>query len=193
LVTPFLIALGPRLAAGAGRITPLSRLLRVRDVADEPPMEELRDHVIVAGYGFAGRQLARSLRTYELPYVVIDLNVENVRRAGREGVPAYFGDVTSPEVVDHLGITRARELVMTVNDPDAAVRAVTLARTLAPKIRIIARVAYLDDKPRLHRAGADDVVAAEVEAAAEIAYLILKNHDADSATLNKLLGEIRSA
>ena len=192
LVTPFLIGLGPRLAAGVGRITPLTRLLKVRPVAEEPPMEELRDHVIIAGYGFAGRQLARSLRSCEVPYVVVDLNVENVRLATREGVSAFFGDVTSPEVLDHLGIGRARELVMTVNDPDAARRAVLLARSLSPKARIIARAAYLEDKPRLLEAGADEVVAAEVEAAVEIAYLVLKGHDADASTLNRLLGYIRS-
>jgi CPA2 family monovalent cation:H+ antiporter-2 len=127
-----------------------------------------------------------------LSYLVVDLNVENVRLAIRDGVAAFFGDVTSPEVLDHLGVARARELVMTVNDPDAARRAVILARSLSPKIRIIARAAYLEDKPRLLEAGADEVVAAEVEAAVEITYLILKNHDADAGTLNNLLGYIRS-
>jgi CPA2 family monovalent cation:H+ antiporter-2 len=192
LVTPFLIRLGPRLAAGAGRITPLTRLLQVRSLGEEPPRRELHDHVIIAGYGFAGRQLARSLRSCDLSYLVVDLNVENVRLAIRDGVAAFFGDVTSPEVLDHLGVARARELVMTVNDPDAARRAVILARSLSPKIRIIARAAYLEDKPRLLEAGADEVVAAEVEAAVEITYLILKNHDADAGTLNNLLGYIRS-
>jgi len=192
LVTPFLIRLGPRLAAGAGRITPLTRLLQVRSIGEELPSGELQDHVIIAGYGFAGRQLARSLRSCDFPYVVVDLNVENVRLAVRDGVLASFGDVTSPEVLDHLGIARAREMVMTVNDPDAARRAVILARSLSPKIRIIARAAYLEDKPRLLEAGADEVVAAEVEAAVEITYLILKNHAADAGTLNNLLGYIRS-
>ena len=192
LVTPFLIRLGPRLAAGAGRITLLTRLLQVRSPGEESPSQQLHDHVIIAGYGFAGRQLARSLRSCKLSYVVLDLNVENVRLAIRDGVRAFFGDVTSREVLDHVGIDRARELVVTVNDPDAARRAVVLARSLSPKIRIIARAAYLEDKPGLLEAGADEVVAAEVEAAVEVTYLILKNHDADAGALNNQLRYIRS-
>jgi len=193
LVTPFLLRLGPRLAAGAGRITPLTRLLQVRSLGEEPPEEELRDHVVIAGYGFAGRQLARSLRSCKIPYVVADLNVENVRLAIRDGFPAFFGDVTSPEVLTHLGIELASELVVTVNDPDAARRAVMLARRLSPEIRIIARATYIEDKPGLLKAGADEVVAAEVEAAVEISYLILKRHEADPGTLNNVLHYIRSA
>jgi CPA2 family monovalent cation:H+ antiporter-2 len=193
LVTPFLIRLGPRLAAGAGRITPLTRLLEVQSLDEEQPEKGLHDHVIIAGYGFAGRQLARSLRSCEVSYVVADLNVENVRQAIRDGVPAFFGDVTSREVLTHLGIERATELVVTVNDPDAARRAVVLARRLSPEIRIIARASYLEDKPRLLEAGADEVVAAEVEAAVEISYLILKRHNAEPGTLNSVLHYIRSS
>jgi CPA2 family monovalent cation:H+ antiporter-2 len=192
LVTPFLIRLGPRLAAGAGRITPLMRLLQVQSLDDEAPEKGLRDHVVIAGYGFAGRQLARSLRSCQVPYVVADLNVDNVRLATRDGVPAFFGDVTSPEVLSHLGIELASELVVTINDPDAARRAVILARRLSPKIRIFARATYIEDKPSLIEAGADEVVAAEVEAAVEISYLILKRHDADPGTLNHVLHYIRS-
>ncbi|HXV77759.1 MAG TPA: cation:proton antiporter [Candidatus Polarisedimenticolaceae bacterium] len=192
LVTPFLLGFGPRLAAGVGRITPLTRLLEVRSLEEEPPRRPLDGHVVIAGYGFAGRQLARSLRRSGHPYVVVDLNVENVRLAIRDGVRAFFGDVTSPEVLDHLRIADARDLVLTVNDPDAARRAASLARGRAPGLRIIARAAYLEDKPALLEAGANEVVAAEVEAAVEISYLILKSRGADGATLDDLLGRIRS-
>jgi CPA2 family monovalent cation:H+ antiporter-2 len=192
LVTPFVIRMGPRLAAGVGRITPLTKLLQVRSLGESPPRRELDGHVIIAGYGFAGRQLARSLRACDVPYVVVDLNVENVRLAIRDGVRAFFGDVTSPEVLNQLHIARARELAVTINDPDAAWRSVSLARSLSPEIRIIARAAYLEDKSRLLEAGANEVVAAEVEAAVEITYLILKGHDADVPTLENLLRYIRS-
>ena len=111
-------------------VAPLTKLLQVRSLGEDPPRRELDGHVIIAGYGFAGRQLARSLRACDVPYVVVDLNVENVRLAIRDGVRAFFGDVTSPEVLEQLGITNARELAVTINDPDAARRSVSLARSL---------------------------------------------------------------
>jgi CPA2 family monovalent cation:H+ antiporter-2 len=192
LVTPFLLRLGPRLAAGVGRITPLTRLLQVESLEEEHPEEELSDHVIIAGYGVAGQELARSLERCHLPYIVVDLNVDNVRQATRDGYRAYFGDVTSPDVLEHLGIAKARELVLAVNDPDAAQRAVRASRQLSENLQIITRTSYLEDAVRLLTAGASKVVASEVESAVEIVRQILIGHGASAATVEEQLARIRS-
>jgi CPA2 family monovalent cation:H+ antiporter-2 len=192
LVTPFLLHVGPRLAAGVGRITPLTRLLRVRSLEEDHPDEQVTDHVIIAGYGLAGRELALSLGHCRVPYLVVDLNVDNVRQATDDGVTAYFGDVTSRKVLDHLGIGHAKELVVAVNDPDAALRAIQQARALSKEVRILVRTSYLEDAGVLLRAGANNVVAADVESAVEIVHLILGGHGADSATVERQLIRIRS-
>ncbi len=192
LVTPFLLLLGPRLAAGAGRLPPLMKLLQIRSLEEDHPEEHLTDHAIIAGYGFAGRELAKSLEECGIPYLIADLNVDNVRRAVRDGVKAYFGDVTSPEVLEHLGIGSARELVITVNDPEAALRAVKLARRQSSDLRIIVRAPYLEDVAGLMKAGASKVVTAEAESAVEIANIILAGHGADEATVERHLSRIRS-
>jgi CPA2 family monovalent cation:H+ antiporter-2 len=192
LVTPFLLHLGPRLAAGVGRITRLNRMLRVKSLEEEHPDERMTDHVIIAGYGLAGRELALALERCSVPYLVVDLNVDNVRRATDDGTQAYFGDVTSRKVLDHLGIRRAKELVVAVNDPDAALRAVQQARGLSKDVRILVRTSYLDDAAVLFRAGASRVVTADVESAIEIVQMILGGHGADSATIERQLDHIRS-
>jgi CPA2 family monovalent cation:H+ antiporter-2 len=192
LVTPFLLHLGPRLAAGVGRITRLNRMLRVKSLEEEHPDERMTDHVIIAGYGLAGRELALALERCSVPYLVVDLNVDNVRRATDDGTQAYFGDVTSRKVLDHLGIRRAKELVVAVNDPDAALRAVQQARGLSKDVRILVRTSYLDDAAVLFRAGASRVVTADVESAIEIVQMILGGHGADSATVERQLNHIRS-
>jgi CPA2 family monovalent cation:H+ antiporter-2 len=192
LVTPFLLHLGPRLAAGVGRITRLNRMLRVKSLEEEHPDERMTDHVIIAGYGLAGRELALALERCSVPYLVVDLNVDNVRRATDDGTQAYFGDVTSRKVLDHLGVRRAKELVVAVNDPDAALRAVQQARSLSKDVRILVRTSYLDDAAVLFRAGASRVVTADVESAIEIVQMILGGHGADSATVERQLNHIRS-
>jgi CPA2 family monovalent cation:H+ antiporter-2 len=112
--------------------------------------------------------VVRSLRDLDVPYVIVDMNPENVRVAVEALEPAFYGDVTSPEVLEHLGIRRARCLAVAINDPDASARAVRTARSLAPGIHLVARVPYLLDVTRLERAGADEIVVAEVEAAVEM-------------------------
>jgi len=192
LVTPFALRLGPRLAAGVGKVSRLVRLLDVRVAETVQADRGLEDHVIVAGYGVTGQELAGCMSASGIPHVVVDLNSENVRLAARDGVPAYFGDITSLEVLEGLGVEHAGELVVAVNDPDAAARAVRAARGLAPGLRIIVRAMYVDDISRLLLAGADEVVAAEAEAAAEISARILRNRGADPALLDQQLCRIRA-
>ena len=177
LATPFGLALGPHLAAGLGRLNPLTRLLQVRTTAEMLETEPRRKHVIVAGYGLTGRNLARSLKQIGTRYIIVDLNTENVRDATRQGEPAFFGDVTSAEVLEHLGDAQACELVIAINDPDATTRATRAARLAAPDLRITVRTAYEVDVKRMEKAGATRVVTAEAASAEAVIDRVLKNID----------------
>ena len=177
LATPFWLALGPHVAAGLGRLNPLTRLLQVRTTEEMGETKPLRNHVIIAGYGLTGRTLARALGQIGARYIIVDINTENVRDAIRLGEPACFGDVTSAEVLGHLGTADALELVIAINDPDATARATRAARREAPDLRITVRTTYDTDVERLKEAGATHIVAAETAAAGAITEHVIKNLD----------------
>ena len=180
-VTPFAMAFSPRLAAGLGKLPRLRRLLEVETAEDATgPVCEMQNHVILGGYGFAGRELSKALKDHGIPHVIVDINVENVRKASQEGVYAFFGDVTSQDVLVKLGGECAGELVLLVNDPGATEQAVRVARELAPRLHIVVRTHYLLDIEPILAAGADDVVPAEREAAVEVASLVLNRHQVDA-------------
>ncbi|HUU45428.1 MAG TPA: cation:proton antiporter, partial [Acidobacteriota bacterium] len=192
LVTPVLLAAGPHLAAGTGRIRVLTRLLGVRSAGEaESEARALHDHLIIAGLGIAGQALARSLKRLGIRYAIVDLNSENVRQAAAEGEPAFFGDVTSTDVLQSLGIARARELVIVINDPSAAARAIRVARRLAPSLPIIVRSRYVGDVAGLMRAGATMVIPAELEAAAKVTACVLARHDQSDESIQRELEQIR--
>jgi CPA2 family monovalent cation:H+ antiporter-2 len=178
LITPFAIELGPRMAAGAGKMRVLTRLLRVREAEEaEGSAKTMRDHVIIAGYGFAGEALARSLEGGSVPYIIVDLNVDNTRKAITSGLPAYFGDVTSPEVLESVGIDHARELVIVINDSLAVEQTIRAARSVSKDVYIVARTNYFLHFDRLIKAGADEVIPAEREAAVEVTARVLDRHN----------------
>lgn len=66
--------------------------------------------------------------------VVVDLNPENVARAERAGTRACYCDVSNAEILEHMGAGHARELVLVINDPEAAERSIKTARP--PRRRI---------------------------------------------------------
>ena len=192
-LTPLAISCGPYLAAGVGRLRVLTGLLKVFTAEDAAHrIRTMRDHVIVGGYGFAGLELAQALQECEIPYVIADLNVENVRKAARNGVHAYFGDITSYEVLERLGASRAKELTLAINDPGAAERAVKVARSLAPSLYIVVRTYYLLDIKQLLAAGADEVISAEREAAAEVTSRLLIRHQVEPRKIADQVSRIRS-
>ena len=174
LLTPFALSIGPKIVAGVRRVMVVTHLLGVVPAceADESG-QKWRNHIIIGGYGFAGKELALVLRRTGIPYLVVDLNVDNIHRAVANGDPAFFGDVTSPEVLKRLGIERARELVLVINDPAASIQAVKAARQIAPDIFISVRTRYILDVDPLMKAGASEVIPAEVEAAVEVAARVM--------------------
>jgi CPA2 family monovalent cation:H+ antiporter-2 len=192
LITPMIISLSPRLAAGAGRVRIVTRYLRVPAPEDMPAQTgTLRDHVVIAGFGLTGQELAVSLKNNGVPFVAVDMNAETVRWASERGEPVCFGDVTSSEVLHNLGLEHARELVIAVNDPTAAERAVRVARELAPSVPVFVRAQYAMDVRRLVAAGAADVIVAELEASAAMTERLLSRHRVGAEAVAPELTRIR--
>ena len=168
LLTPMVIAFGPHLALGADRVPWLNRILGA-----EPPgfdaHEPHSDHVIVAGYGRAGRDVCQAARTAGFSCIAVDVNVDNVRAAKAAGDPAVYGDVTQMEVLEELGCRNARLVVVTINDTRATELAVRTIRRTAPDTPVIARALYDIDEDSLKAAGATRVITAEATTSAVIA------------------------
>ena len=169
LLTPLLIQTGPRLGTALAR-TPLRRLGASTDPAEEPLADEpvLEDHVIVVGYGPAGRRLVQVLRDTGIPFVVLEMNPESVETMNHEGIRALYGDATRQHILELAGVERAKLAVVVINDPAASPRIIQLARFLNPTLQIVARTRFLSDIERLHDVGADIVVPEEMETTVRI-------------------------
>ena len=167
VLTPMAIAFGPHLATNAARIPWLNSLLD----ADPPGVDETephRDHVIIAGYGLAGRDLCRAFRSRGIPYVAVDVNADNVHAARANGARAVLGDVTQREVLEELGCRQSRAVVLAINDARATELAIRTIREVAPKTTIIARTHYEIDERSLRAAGATQTVSAEATASSAL-------------------------
>ena len=162
------------LRAGETLLRPLERLLRARGI-DEPTEQDafMTDHVVIAGYGVAGRLLARTLTQAHIPYVVLELNAESVRDGRDEGVHLYYGDVTSPEALDHARLGHARVLVLLINDPPAARRAIAAVRRVWASVPILVRTRYVAERDGLLALGASHVVCEELEGGTEMSARVL--------------------
>jgi CPA2 family monovalent cation:H+ antiporter-2 len=182
LVAPTLVAIGPRAAewlhAGGVRPTPQS---------EEVPHG---GHVLVLGFGIGGRLVATALREFGIRYHIIDLNGATVREARASGEPISYGDVTAPDTLIASGIEQARAVVVVLSDPDAAMKVVTTARRLAPRVPVLVRARYRTEAARLQEAGAI-AVAEELEASLEVVAQLLAGLEVPGNIIQVLVEDYR--
>ena len=162
--TPFLFLLGHAVGARVADIS--SRALAGADRAEEGLPRE--GHVVIFGFGHMGETLSRVLSRAKVPFRVLDLNPERVRKGKAKAVPIEYGDTTAASVLKHTGIERARAAIVLLSDPRATRQTLSLCRGLAPGIFLLARTRYLAEIPQLSALGADEVVAEEFETSLEI-------------------------
>jgi monovalent cation:H+ antiporter-2, CPA2 family len=174
MATPFLVSSSARVSSWLLTI-PLFRrmeLRRGRQQREHFPAH-LTGHVIVVGFGVNGSNLAKALRYSEIPYAVLELNSETVRRAKRLGEPIYYGDGTSMTILRKLGVQSALAMVVAISDASATRSVVRVARTENPSIYIVARTRYVSEVDDLVKLGASEVIPEEFETSVEIFSKIL--------------------
>lgn len=137
---------------------------------------ELRDHIIICGWGRVGRSIAEDLVGGGRAVVVVDLSAE---RLATSSYPTLVGDATEDAILRQAGIDRATALVAAV-DSDAANLFVTInARALNPELFIVSRVRAESNEEKLRRVGADRVVNPQSIGGARMAAFVLQPNVAE--------------
>ncbi|QJW94560.1 cation:proton antiporter [Frigoriglobus tundricola] len=177
-INPLLYRLaGPidRWIAGSPRLARL-RAERNRTAASAGTAEEAdpRFRAVVVGYGPVGQTVCRLLRENGIEPTVVEMNLGTVERLRTEGTVAVYGDAAHPDTLAAAGGHKADTLVLSASGLTGAEEVVRLARELNPRVRVLARSAYLRERSRLRGAGADEVYAGEGEVALAMTESILR-------------------
>ncbi|HIU04111.1 MAG TPA: cation:proton antiporter [Candidatus Coprousia avicola] len=149
---------------------PLFRRLydrHVRTVAS-PEAETLSDHVVVVGYGHAGRCVADVLARLSVPCLVVERDLTAAEEAEAAGLCVLQGDAANSTILEHAHLVQARLMVIAVGEETSAEVMAHEARELAPGLKIVARADSDEAVSELVAAGAADVVRPELEGGIEL-------------------------
>ena len=150
------------------------------------------DHVIIAGFGLNGRNLARVLKGTGLPYVILELNPETFKAARAAGEPIIFGNASSRTILAQAGIRKARGVVLALSDPSSCRRAVSAAKSMNREAFVIARTRYAAEIDELFALGADDVIPEEYETSIEIFSRVLDKFHVPRNVINLQVQLVRN-
>ncbi len=136
-------------------------------------IEQLRDHVIVCGFGRTGAMLARELRSAKTPLVILESSAERCAEAREQGYLCLHVDAAEEQALETACIRSARTLASVVSSDAANVFITLSARALNADLQIIARGELPATEKKLLQAGANSVVMPAHIGAEQVASLIL--------------------
>ncbi|GAB5408990.1 MAG: cation:proton antiporter [Balneolaceae bacterium] len=192
LLTPLFLSISPKVGEILSK-TPLKRLGEKRKKKSESKSEiKLEDHVILVGYGPAGRNLARIFSETNIPFIVIEMNPKSVNEMHEHGINAIYGDATRTHILEHAQIQKAKLCVIAINEPDANPRIIKLAKYLNPTLQVIVRTRYLSQAEAMEMAGADTVVPEEMETTVRLFSTVLSAYMITEEEIQQHVRELRA-
>ena len=168
ILTPFLFKLAPRLAGKSQGLQIVK--------SKEKQFGQMQDHVIIAGFGLNGRNLAHVLKETGINYVIIEMNPDTVRKERLKGENIIYGDIGNFEVLKSALITQAKVLVIAISDRSTSRRALKLAKDMNPKIHVIVRTRFMKETDELVKMGAAMVIPEEFETSIQIFRKVLEQY-----------------
>ncbi|MBY0359164.1 MAG: cation:proton antiporter [Candidatus Obscuribacterales bacterium] len=184
-MTPASLSIGTKFCAFLERFLP--RLFSRGKQEELFGEEKLKSHVIIVGYGFVGRNLARVLKEMRIPFCIIEHDPHVVKSEKAKGLPILYGETSRQEVLQHAGVHDASVLALTVSDQDTVLRSIELAKRLNPELHVIARTRYQEEVKPLLAVGAEEVIPEEMIGSMEMSTLVLNKYRIAAETIEAYL------
>jgi len=176
LVTPYLIALAPRVAIALMRRG--GHPLDTDDGADgHADADDTAPHacdILVIGFGAAGRGALAGVDPATTRVSVVEMREGTLEAARQAGFHCVLGDATHEEVLDHAGVRNATVVVITPPSRDICLAVLALSRAMAPTATFVARSRYASWVPALQAAGAS-VVACDEQSVGAVLHAALES------------------
>jgi monovalent cation:H+ antiporter-2, CPA2 family len=151
----------------------------------------LEGQVIICGYGRVGHTVATLLHASGVPFTAYDRNLARLALGRSDGHPVFYGDVSDAGLFTAAQGQRAALIVMTIDDPETALRAVSFLRHSCPGVPIIARARDLDQSARLLEAGATRAYPDAIEASLRLGAAAMEMVGATTDNVDRLIQDIR--
>ncbi len=155
------------------------------------PSTGMAEHIVIAGGGRVGSQLARIFSKIGFSFIVIEQDFRRFERCKKSGLPVIYGDAGQEVVLQASKVDKAKLMIITVPFIATAKEITKLSYMKNPEIKIIARA---DDNVQLNdffEMNIFEVVQPEFEASLEILRQALDLLEVPSVRVHELVDDLR--
>ena len=133
------------------------------DLEQLPDNKDLKEHVIICGFGRVGQTVSRFLKKESIAFVAIDIDPLRTRKAREAGENVLFGSSRQTELLNAAHLSQAKLVVIAFGEDKQSLEVIQKVRTLSPNVPILVRTRNDDHLEMLHDAGANEVVPESLE------------------------------
>ena len=198
-LTPFLMNFAPNITYFLLKV-PIPKAIKKRlhsyhnvQLQKYSEIEELRDHLVIIGYGINGKNISKAAKSTNIPYVIVDLEQEAFQEAKKNNEPIVFGDASNPVILKHVHVQEARVVVIAISDPNATKKIINEVRGFTQTACIIVRTRYVKEIAENIRLGADEVIPEEFETSIEIFSRVLRKYLIPHDQIMDFINNVRSS
>ncbi len=146
--------------------------INLRDFKIMKKMKTMENHVIICGFGRVGKQVARDLLQFGIPFVIVENDEKTIEDEVKEGILFIKGDSTNQGVLEAANINRAKAIISCLPKDADNIYVVLSAREIAKKMVIVARATEPTAVSKLKMAGANHVIMPDSIGGSHMAALI---------------------
>ncbi|MBD8722370.1 cation:proton antiporter [Oxalobacteraceae sp. CFBP 13708] len=159
---------------------------------DHEALSVARGQVIIAGFGRVGQQLGKLLTAQKIPFVAFETDARLVAQLRADGWPVWFGNAARPELLRRVHADEAPAIVLTMDQPLAALQAVHGIRREFPHVALFARSRDEKHARDLRLAGASVVVPETLEASLQLSSFVLGAMGLEERTIDAIVDRERA-
>ena len=193
MITTVTMAFTPLLATLGDWISKLITKKKISLNSQELTLDtkDLDQHVIVVGFGRVGRMVAKVLVAEHVNYIASDIQPKIVKDGIDEGFPVYLGDLTKLNTLQSMAISRARMIIIAINNEVTIKKIVSLVAKNFPHIIIIVRLPDLSNVEIYKELGAHYLIPETYEVGLQLGAVALSNNGFSNHAISLLKDRFR--
>ncbi len=153
-------------------------------------ISNLKDHIVIAGFGKMGETVAKAFREQKEEFIIIENNRERFTAGEELGYKILLLDATIEDSLIIAGIKNAKVYISMLSGDADNVFTIMSARELNPDLHIIARGQDKTNESKLFKAGANIVISPVTLASNRIINTTLKPNVVNLIDLVTQTGDI---
>lgn len=120
--------------------------------------EEIKDHIVVLGYGEFGESMANRLKSEGKLYIVVENNIDRYHQALQNKESTIFGNAANKEILKKAFAQNADKVIVTIDNPKKLYSVCHEVQKIVHKDKIIVKVHSRKEKEDLEHLGILNII-----------------------------------